>query len=132
ANTVDRMTQYAVPYAPQEHSGGKGPLYARFVLDEVKPFVDRQYRTLADRGHTAVGGSSMGGLVALTMARDHADRFALCAALSPSLWWKQGQLLRELEGDRAWMRRMRFWLDMGTREGAARGHVTPAIERARP
>jgi predicted alpha/beta superfamily hydrolase len=131
ANTVDRLHEYAVHYDPHEHAGGKGHLYARFVLDEVKPFVDRHYRTLSDRAHTAVGGSSMGGLVSLTMARDHADRFGLCAALSPSLWWKHGQVLRELEGDRAWLRGMRFWLDMGTREGAARGHLTPAVERAR-
>jgi predicted alpha/beta superfamily hydrolase len=133
ANTPDRMSEYAVHYDPHEQAGGKGRLYARFVLDEVKPFVDQRYRTLPDRAHTAVGGSSMGGLVSLTMAHEHSDRIGLCAALSPSLWWKQAQVLSDLGADRSWLRRTRFWLDMGTREGSVRGrgHVTPSIERTR-
>ena len=40
--------------------------------------------------------------------------------------------MQEIEdGDPAWMRRMRFWLDMGTREDGARGHVTPSIRSTR-
>jgi predicted alpha/beta superfamily hydrolase len=130
-NTPDRMNEYAVDYDTGQREGGKGRLYGRFVIEEVKPFIDRQYRTLPARETTAVAGSSMGGLVSLTMARDHHDAFALCGALSPSIWWHKGQLLRELELDHAWLMRMRFWLDMGTREGRRRGALTPLIERMR-
>jgi predicted alpha/beta superfamily hydrolase len=132
ANTPDRLNEYARKYDAHERIGGRGEPYARFVLDEVKPFVDRHYRTLAAREHTAVAGSSMGGLVSLTMAQDHCDRFGLCGVISPSLWWNHGGTLREIEeGDKDWLRRMRFWVDMGTREGSRRGHVPPAIERTR-
>jgi predicted alpha/beta superfamily hydrolase len=132
ANTPDRMGEYARHYDAHERSGGRGDVYARFVLDELKPFVDRHYRTLSAREHTAVAGSSMGGLVSLTMAQDYHDRFALCGVLSPSLWWNHGGTLREIEeGDKEWLRRLRFWVDMGTREGSRRGHVPPAIDRTR-
>jgi hypothetical protein len=47
------------------------------------------------------------------------------------LWGGGGRLLKELEDDSAWMKRMRFWLDMGTREGTGRGHVTAAIRQMR-
>jgi predicted alpha/beta superfamily hydrolase len=131
ANTPDRLSEYAVHQEPQEKAGGRGDLYARFVFEELKPWIDARYRTLPDRRHTAVAGSSMGGLVSLTMARSHHEAFALCGVLSPSLWWANGRLLRELaEEDLSWMRRMRFWLDMGTREGERRP-VPPGIERTR-
>jgi predicted alpha/beta superfamily hydrolase len=130
-NTPDRMDEYTIHYDPGEGHGGKGRLYGRFVLEEVKPFIDSQYRTLPGRDTTAVAGSSLGGLVSLTMARDHGEQFALCGALSPSIWWRKGQLLQELEVERDWLRRMRFWVDMGTREGRRRGALTPLLERMR-
>jgi predicted alpha/beta superfamily hydrolase len=101
------------------------------VLEEVKPFIDATYRTKPDRAHTAVAGSSMGGLVSLTMARSYSQTFALCGAVSPSLWWSGERILDEIAADdHAWMKRMRFWVDMGTKEGG-RGHVPAAILRTR-
>jgi len=48
-------------------TSAKGPLtgdaYLRFLTDELKPMVDRDYRTRPDAAHTAVVGSSMGGLM---------------------------------------------------------------------
>jgi predicted alpha/beta superfamily hydrolase len=130
-NTPQRVDEYAYDRDRSERAGGRGALYARFVLDEVKPFIDATYRTLPDRRQTAVVGSSLGGLVSLAMAREHHEQFALCGAVSPSLWWAGGRILDEYELDGGWMRRMRFWLDMGTREESRRGHVPSAIRRAR-
>jgi predicted alpha/beta superfamily hydrolase len=133
-NTPDRMDEYSCHRDAEEQTGGRGSLYARFVLEEVKPFIDGRYRTRPGRQDTAVAGSSMGGLVSLSMAREHSDRFGLCGVVSPSLWWADGAALQEIEdGDKAWMRRMRFWLDMGTREDGVRvrGHVTPSIRSTR-
>ena len=118
-NTEARLDEYAIQVDASEKAGGGGADYARFLLDEVKPFIDATYRTQPDRRDTGVVGASMGGLISLTMARLHYDRFALCGALSPSLWWGRGKELRALEADLSWMKRMRFWLDMGMREGTA-------------
>ena len=97
----------------------------------MKAFIDGRYRTLPDRRHTAVIGASMGGLISLSMAREHHKRFSLCGAVSPSLWWGGGRVLEDFEAETGWMRRMRFWLDMGTREGPGRGHVPASIGRTR-
>lgn len=47
----------------------KGPIYSdaylKFLTSELKPMIDRRYRTLADRDHTSIVGSSMGGLISL-------------------------------------------------------------------
>src|SRR5579862_8935886 len=131
ANTPARLDEYAVHHDAREKAGGKGELYARFVLEEVKPFIDSEYRTMPERAHTGVVGSSLGGLVSLTMAQAFHERFALCGVVSPSLWWAGGRVLQELEQDTSWMKQMRFWVDMGTREGYRRGHLTPPILRTR-
>lgn len=130
ANTPTRLDEYA-PYVNARGTGGQGDLYGRFLLDEVKPFVDGHYRTLPDRKGTAVGGSSMGGLISLYLAWKFADRVGQAAVLSPSLWWADGQILEDLAGPQPWMRKARFWLDVGTREGRGRDHVPPTVEHTR-
>jgi predicted alpha/beta superfamily hydrolase len=131
-NTPDRIDEYTYAFDRAHKGGGKGRHYGRFVLDEVKPFIDRTYRTLPGRDHTGVAGSSLGGLITLTMAREHHARFRHCGVLSPALWWAKAQILRDVaEGDTAWMRSMRFWVDMGTREGNRRGPITGEIARTR-
>jgi predicted alpha/beta superfamily hydrolase len=131
ANTPARLDEYALYPDAREKAGGRGELYARFVLDELKPFIDNEYRTKPGREHTGVAGSSLGGLASLTMAWQFHERLRLCGIVSPSLWWAGGRILKDLERDTAWMKSMRFWVDMGTREGSRRGHVTPTIQRTR-
>ncbi len=130
-NTPERIAEYTTHMDPKMQ-GGKGQLYARFLWEEVKPFIDAEYRTKTDRQHTGVLGSSLGGLITLAMAKDHHDRFKFCGVLSPSLWWAKGALLKELQGGPRWMRKMRFWVDMGNKEGgAAKGEIPSAITRTR-
>jgi predicted alpha/beta superfamily hydrolase len=131
ANTPERLDEYAVHRDGRARAGGRGRLYGRFVVEEVKPFIDRQYRTRPGREDTAVAGSSMGGLISLYMAREHADCFSRCGVMSPALWWRRGRVFRDLEADAGWMRRVRFWLDVGTRESGRRGPVPAAVRQAR-
>lgn len=131
-NTPERMHEYTWHYDSGHKSGGKGDIYGRFLMEEVKPFIDGRYRTLPDRRHTGVAGSSLGGLISLALARGYPRQIGMCGAMSPSLWWCKGQLLKEIEqGSMNWMRHLRCWLDFGTKEGTAKGHVPPGIVRAR-
>jgi predicted alpha/beta superfamily hydrolase len=120
-NTPARTDEYTTDRDPGEQAGGRGLLYARFLAEEVKPFIDDCYRTLSGRESTGVAGSSLGALISLAVVRAHGDLFGLCAALSPSLWWCRGRLLREVAAERAaWLRRVRLWIDVGTCEGGVR------------
>jgi predicted alpha/beta superfamily hydrolase len=71
---------------------------------------------MPQREFTGVGGSSLGGLFALHMGFTRPDVFGRIAAMSPSVWWAGGQMLREAA---ALPERLplRIWLDMGRREG---------------
>lgn len=59
-----------------------GDNYVRFVVDEVKPYIDAHFRTLPDRDHTFHLGSSMGGLISLYLAAEHPEVFGGAACVS--------------------------------------------------
>ncbi|MFT3882891.1 MAG: alpha/beta hydrolase-fold protein [Gemmatales bacterium] len=122
ANTPERLLEYAPFPDPNVNvNQARNALYGHFLFEEVKPFIDRMYRTRPERLHTAIIGSSMGGLSTLALAWKRPAAFGMAGILSPSLWWSRNRILRELENAESidWMRTMRFWLDMGNKEGGA-------------
>ena len=56
--------------------------YLRFLVEELKPFVDRTFRTRPGREDTAIMGSSMGGLISLHALMKHRDVFGGAACIS--------------------------------------------------
>ncbi len=57
-------------------------LYLKFITQELKPFVDRQYSTRPERDYTAIAGSSMGGLISLYAICEYPEIFGGAACLS--------------------------------------------------
>ena len=91
-----RLQEYSpVTYKNKDHGfiPGKAPVYMKWLVNQLKPYVDKTFRTLPDREHTSLAGSSMGGLIALygVSAYNHVFRQAAC--LSPSLWVSPAKLL---------------------------------------
>jgi len=112
---VGRIDEYTPTRDPKHKAGGRADDYATMLLEELKPQIDETYRTLPDRAGTAVGGSSLGGLLALHLALSHPNAFSAAAVMSPSVWWDNRVIVDEL--DRFTGRRPRIWLDTGGREG---------------
>lgn len=115
-NTKARIREYTPTHIPKL-GGGRADRYAKFLLEEVQPFIDREYRTLSGSQHTGIGGSSLGGLVSLYLGLRHSRIFGKIAALSPSVWWNQ--LVINRFAQTATVKSCpRIWLDIGTREGS--------------
>lgn len=72
---------------------GRGRVYMNWLVRELKPCIDENYRTLPDRMNTIICGSSMGGLMALYGAAVYNHVFQRAACLSPSLWVSPGGVL---------------------------------------
>ncbi len=96
---------------------GGGPLsdrYLRFLVRELKPWIDAHYRTLPDRPDTFVMGSSMGGLISLYALCEHPQVFGGAGCLSTH-WPAGGDLLVDAMGaalPKAGMHKLYF--DYGT------------------
>lgn len=121
-----RIHEYTPTRAPKL-GGGRADRYAKFLLEELKPFVEEHYRTLLGPQHTGLGGSSLGGLVSLYLGLKLPDIFGKLAALSPSVWWNQ-RVLHRFAAAAEVHSRPRIWLDIGTREGP---RIVPDVERFR-
>lgn len=130
ANTgPDRIHEYAPTRAVIDSSGkrkkrsrGLGRKYGKFLIEEVKPFVDSKYRTKPEAEFTGVGGASLGGLLTLALGLWFPNVFTRLAVLSPSVWWDDEVIVKgvlALENKLP----LKIWLDTGTAE--------PGWERAR-
>ncbi|HEY2786792.1 MAG TPA: alpha/beta hydrolase-fold protein [Fimbriiglobus sp.] len=128
-NSPDRLQEYGPRREGPETNLAKP--YGQFLTEELKPFVDDNFRILPGPENTAVGGSSMGGLIALQLCRWYPDVFGLCGAISPSLWWDHQAFLKAMKWRTRWIERTRVWLDMGGREGSTPAAREGNLLRAR-
>lgn len=111
-----RLVEYT-PTRAAKLGGGSANRYAKFLTEEVMPFVQRTYRARTGHENTGIGGSSLGGLVSLYVGLKKPKVFGKIAALSPSLWWNERVMMRFAAGAPV-SPRPKIWLDAGTREGA--------------
>ena len=84
-----RLSEYSpFPFHDSNYGDfeGKGESTMQWMIRELKPRIDSEYRTLPDREHTLIAGSSMGGLMSLYALIKHNDIYSRAAALSPSIW----------------------------------------------
>ena len=103
---------------PGDRAGAGGAAaYGRFVMSEVVPYLRRAYNARVDAAGLAMGGSSLGGLVTLAIARQFPGRFGRLLVMSPSVWWDDRVILKRLRRV-GFHPRPRVWLDIGRREGA--------------
>lgn len=115
-NTGDHRVDEYAPTKVEGKGGGAADDYGRMLVEELKPFIDRRYKTLPSAASTGVGGSSLGGLLTLYLGLKYPTAFNRLAALSPSVWWDERMIVRayhELPSKLP----LRIWLDAGTGEG---------------
>jgi predicted alpha/beta superfamily hydrolase len=112
-----RISEYT-PKRDRRGRGGRAGTYGKFLTEEVKPFIDRHYRTRADRENTATGGSSLGGLVSLHLGLANPTIFGKLLVMSPSVWWADRAIIQQVRKIRV-KPETRIWLDIGTQEGGS-------------
>lgn len=83
---IDRIDEYSAWNNPT-YGGGDGDKYAQFIVNTLKPYIDANYRTLSDRMFTAIGGSSLGGLISYYTALEYDSVFSKALIFSPSFWF---------------------------------------------
>jgi predicted alpha/beta superfamily hydrolase len=81
----ERIKEY-LPHATRKWGEAFGREYASFLKDTLKPYIDKNFRTLPDREHTGIGGSSMGGLISLYAGIIYPESYSKFMIFSPSLW----------------------------------------------
>jgi predicted alpha/beta superfamily hydrolase len=121
-NTDQRIREYS-PFEDQKFGGGHGDAYLAFIVETLKPFIDKTYRTLPDREETGIAGSSLGGLISLYAVFKHPEVFGSAGVVSPALFWANRKVFTHVR-TAITPRPLKIWLDIGTAEGEPAGPVT--------
>ncbi|MGT2800578.1 alpha/beta hydrolase [Streptococcus marmotae] len=100
---------------PGVQFGGKGTEYAEFVMEVVKPFIDSTYRTKADKAHTAMIGSSLGGNITQFMGLAYQDQIGCLGVFSSANWLHQEAFDRYIERQEL-DKEQRVYIYVGTEE----------------
>lgn len=92
-----RIDEYT-PTGNEKGQGGALHLYARFLVEELKPYIDANYRTRAGPQDTGLGGSSPGALASVVVGLSFPHVYGKLALHSPSVWWGGRVALEQVRG----------------------------------
>ncbi|MCR8645383.1 alpha/beta hydrolase-fold protein [Paenibacillus sp. N1-5-1-14] len=97
----------------------QGEVYEEFLIEEVKPYIDKEYRTLTDKHHTALMGSSAGGLVSYNMGFRQSATFGMIGALCPFFVSVDPSTMEDrwLSAVYTEKKDLKIWMDVGDSEG---------------
>ncbi len=111
-NSPDRLDEYSW--------GEKGQNYLKFLVTELKPFIDSVYKTMPNKNNTAIMGSSMGGLISFYAAWHYPDVFSMAGCMSSSFYFNNDRSIKQVEDYKGPKKHIKFYIDHGE-DGNIRG-----------
>lgn len=104
-NSIQRSSEY--------ENNDTGYAYMKFIINELKPFIDRTYRTLPDKNNSAVGGSSLGALISFMLVWDYPDIFSKAACLSPAFKISDIDFVKTVRNYNGTKKAIKIYIDNG-------------------
>lgn len=111
---VNENLKTLTPSLGLDKAGGEGDLYLEFLVNSLKPYIDKTYRTLKTRENTYIAGSSMGGFISLYAGYKYPEIFSVIGAFSTAIWFKKDRLTEFLKAN--FKKGISVYLDSGTKE----------------
>jgi predicted alpha/beta superfamily hydrolase len=111
-NSKDRLEEYS--------DTEKGKKYLKFIIEELKSFVDSKYRTLTDNKNTAIIGSSMGGLASFLAAWKYPEVFSMTGCMSSSFHFNDEKVFKLIDEYNGPKKHIKIYIDHGE-DGLIRG-----------
>jgi len=111
-NTPDRLNEYS--------DSVKGEKYLKFIVNELKPFIDSNYRTFPERENTAIMGSSMGGLISFIAGWKYDNVFSMAGCMSSSFYHDDEKIFDMINENSGPKKKVKLYIDHGE-DGLMRG-----------
>ena len=111
-NTPDRLEEYS--------DSEKGNNYLKFIIEELIPFINSNYRTKREKDNTAIMGSSMGGLISFLAAWKFPNIFSKCACMSSSFYYDDEKAIKMVKNYNDEKKKFKVYIDHGE-DGLPRG-----------
>lgn len=118
-NGIHRLNEYtptAMNMGNGHKQGGDLEKHGQFIVEELKPYIDKTFPTLKSREHTGIMGSSLGALASFYLLGQYPKVFSKAAVLSPSFWWDNVRVLEDI-ARLDFPKDVKIYIDGGWNEG---------------
>lgn len=93
----EKRMEELTPFKNEKYGGGNADNYLDFIVNTLKPYVDKNYRTKTNANNTCLWGSSLGGLVSFYGALKYPEVFGKVGCFSPSFWFNRKEIFGLME-----------------------------------
>lgn len=115
-NGGEKRMEELSPYKNAKYGGGNGDNYVKFIVETLKPFIDKNYRTKPQRKFTTIGGSSLGALISVYAAVKYPETFGKVLAFSSAFWFNAKELNEFISSSKVNLKQQKYYFIQGKHE----------------
>ena len=115
-NGGEKRIEELSPYKNAKYGGGNGDNYVKFIVETLKPFIDKNYRTKPQRKYTTIGGSSLGSLISVYAAVKYPEIFGKILAFSSAFWFIAKELNEFISSSKVNLKQQKYYFIQGKHE----------------
>ncbi len=115
-NGGEKRIEELSPYKNAKYGGGNGDNYVKFIVETLKPFIDKNYRTKPQRKFTTIGGSSLGSLISVYAAVKYPETFGKVLAFSSAFWFNAKELNEFILSSKVNLKHQKYYFIQGKHE----------------
>ena len=104
------------PFKNAKYGGGNGDNYVKFIVENLKPFIDKNYRTKPQQKFTTIGGSSLGSLISVYAAVKYPETFGKVLAFSSAFWFNAKDLNEFISSSKVNLKNQKYYFIQGKHE----------------
>lgn len=115
-NGEEKRIEELSPYKNAKYGGGNGDNYVKFIVENLKPYIDKNYRTKPQRKFTTIGGSSLGSLISVYAAVKYPETFGKVLAFSSAFWFNAKELNEFISSSKVNLKHQKYYFIQGKHE----------------
>lgn len=115
-NGGEKRIEELSPYKNAKYSGGNGDNYVKFIVENLKPYIDKNYRTKPQRKFTTIGGSSLGSLISVYAAVKYPETLGKALAFSSAFWFNAKELNEFISSSKVNLKQQKYYFIQGKHE----------------
>jgi predicted alpha/beta superfamily hydrolase len=115
-NGGEKRIEELSPYKNAKYGGGNGDNYVKFIVETLKPYIDKNYRTKTDKKFTTIGGSSLGALISVYAAVKYPETFGKVLAFSSAFWFNAKDLNEFISSSKVNLKHQKYYFIQGKHE----------------
>ena len=115
-NGGEKRMEELSPYKNAKYGGGNGDNYVKFIVETLKPFIDKNYKTKPQQKFTTIGGSSLGALISVYAAVKYPETFGKVLAFSSAFWFNAKELNEFISSSKVNLKQQKYYFIQGKHE----------------